>query len=126
MTEQQRDPPPYYARHVFMCTNERSPGHWRGCCKAKGAEPLRNHLKRRAKEAGLVGTRINIAGCLDRCELGPTLVIYPEGVWYTVACVADVEEILQVHLIDGGRVERLLLQPEQKELSPAQQPAAAE
>jgi len=120
------DPPPYYERHVFMCTNERSPGHPRGCCKAGGAEALRNYMKNRAKELGLARTRVNIAGCLDRCELGPTMVIYPEGVWYTVASKADVEEILRVHLVGGGRVERLLLQTDQKELRPGQRPQAAE
>jgi (2Fe-2S) ferredoxin len=126
MTDSKQDPAPYYERHVFMCTNERSAGHPRGCCKHRGAEALRNHMKRRAKDLGLAGTRINIAGCLDRCELGPTMVIYPEGVWYTAASIADIEEILQVHLVEGGRVGRLLLHTDQKELAPGQAPAAAE
>jgi (2Fe-2S) ferredoxin len=106
------DPAPYYTRHVFCCTNERAAGHPRGCCKQKGAEALRNHLKSRAKELGLKGARINAAGCLDRCELGPTMVIYPEGVWYRYETEQDLEEILRVHIAAGGRVERLLLTPE--------------
>ena len=57
--------------------------------------------------------RINAAGCLDRCALGPSIVIYPEGVWYTARTEADVDEILAVHVRDGGRVERLLM-PEEK------------
>lgn len=108
------DPRPYYARHVFCCTNERPPGHTRGCCKEKGAEKLRDYLKSRAKNAGLKDVRINAAGCLDRCELGPTMVIYPEGVWYSYANQADLDEILETHLIRGGRVHRLMLQPDQK------------
>ncbi len=72
-------------------------------------------MKNRAKELGLARVRINVAGCLDRCELGPTMVIYPEGVWYTYRTKADVDEILRAHLIEGGRVERLLLRPEQTE-----------
>ena len=119
------DPEPYYRAHVFCCTNERPPGHPRGCCKAKGAEKLRNYMKARAKELGLADVRVNMAGCLDRCELGPTMVIYPEGVWYTYASMADVDEILQRHVIEGGRVERLMLETEQKELRPEQRPAAA-
>lgn len=106
------DPPPFYRAHVFCCTNERPDGHPRGCCKDKDAEALRNYMKARAKALGLEGVRINIAGCLDRCELGPTMVIYPEGVWYHYRSTDDVDEILQTHVIEGGRVNRLQLQPE--------------
>lgn len=103
----------YYKAHVFCCTNERPPGHKRGCCKEKGAEQLRNYMKSRVKELGVEGVRVNTAGCLDRCELGPTMVIYPEGVWYTYHTPADVDEIIEKHLQQGERVERLLLMPEQ-------------
>ncbi len=106
------DPAPYYTRHVFCCTNERAEGHPRGCCKARNAEAMRNHLKVRTKELGIPGVRINAAGCLDRCELGPTMVIYPEGVWYRYENEQDVEEILRIHIAGNGRVERLMLQPE--------------
>ena len=105
------DPAPYYQAHVFCCVNERPAGHPRGCCKSKGAEALRNYMKARAKELGLKDVRINTAGCLDRCELGPTMVIYPEGVWYAPRTSADVDEILQRHVRDGGRVARLMLKP---------------
>ena len=71
-------------------------------------------MKNRAKELGLKNVRINSAGCLDRCELGPTLVIYPEGVWYSVPTREDIDEVLQTHLKDGGRVERLMLQTADK------------
>ncbi len=108
------DPAPYYSAHVFCCVNERPEGHPRGCCKRKGAEKLRNYMKARAKELGLKDVRINQAGCLDRCELGPTMVIYPEGVWYTYNSIEDAEEILQRHLLKGERVERLMLRPEDK------------
>jgi (2Fe-2S) ferredoxin len=108
-----QDPPHFYKHHVFCCTNTRPPGHPRGCCTEKGSEGLRNYMKARAKQLGLEATRINAAGCLDRCELGPTMVIYPEGVWYTYRNQDDLEEILQKHLVEGGRVERLMLKPEQ-------------
>jgi len=108
---------------VFCCTNERPPGHPRGCCLEKGAVELRDYMKARAKALGLKDVRINIAGCLDRCELGPTMVIYPEGVWYTYRTQADVDEILETHVKGGGRVARLLLQPEQKTLTPEQSAA---
>ena len=109
-----KDPELFYARHVFCCTNVRPTGHSRGCCSEKGSEKLRNYLKVRAKEAGLENVRINASGCLDRCELGPTMVIYPEGVWYRYRTTEDLDEILQTHLVEGGRVERLMLMPDQR------------
>ncbi len=107
------DPALFYERHVFCCTNTRPEGHPRGCCTARGSEALRNYMKDRARALGLKNVRINTAGCLDRCELGPTLVIYPEGVWYRCRTTADIDEVLEQHLVRGGRVARLLLQPDQ-------------
>jgi (2Fe-2S) ferredoxin len=112
--EKPEDPKPYYEAHVFCCTNRRPAGHPRGCCADKGSEELRDYMKTRAKELGLKKVRINISGCLDRCELGPTVVIYPEGVWYSVASKEDVDEILQAHLVEGGRVKRLMLRAEDR------------
>jgi (2Fe-2S) ferredoxin len=106
------DPAPYFETHIFCCVNERPIGHKRGCCKNRGAEKLRNYMKARTKELGIENIRVNQSGCLDRCELGPTMVIYPEGIWYSYHTVEDAEEIIQRHLIEGGRVERLMLQPE--------------
>jgi (2Fe-2S) ferredoxin len=106
----------YYQHHVFCCTNERPPDNPKGSCKAKGSADLRNYMNARMKELGIPGTRINAAGCLDRCSLGPVMVIYPEAVWYTYATKADVDEILERHLQKGERVERLVLTPDQKEL----------
>ena len=108
------DEPQFYQAHVFVCTNLRPEGHKRGSCAAKDSEKLRDYMKARAKELGLPDTRINSAGCLDRCELGPTLVIYPEGVWYGVSTMQDIDEILDTHLVKGGRVARLLLRADQR------------
>ena len=108
------DPPAFYEAHVFCCVNERPEGHPRGSCKRKGSEKLRDYMKVRAKELGIKNVRINSSLCLDRCELGPTVVIYPEGVWYTVANQQDIDEVLQTHLVEGGRVERLMLKTTDK------------
>jgi (2Fe-2S) ferredoxin len=109
-----QDPPLFYRKHVFCCTNERPAAHPRGCCKAKGSEKLRDYMKARTKEFGLADVRINSSGCLDRCELGPTMVVYPEGVWYRCRTREEIDEVLRTHLIEGGRVERLMLQPDEK------------
>jgi (2Fe-2S) ferredoxin len=100
----------YYAHHVFFCCNQREEG--RVCCNDKGAHALRDYAKQRVKELGLAGkgrTRINQAGCLDRCEEGPCIVVYPEGVWYTYIDEHDIDEIIEEHLQHGRVVERLKL-----------------
>lgn len=103
------DPPLYFAFHVFACVNRRPDGHKRGSCAARGAERLRDYMKARAKELGIRQVRINSAMCLDRCELGPCVVVYPEGVWYRVGSEQDVDHVLEAHLVKGGRATELLL-----------------
>lgn len=115
------DPPLFYRAHVFLCCNRRPEGHRRGSCAARGSEALRDYMKARAKELGLTGVRVNQAGCLDRCEFGPAMVIYPEGVWYRPQTREDIDEILAVHVQGGGRVRRLMLT--ERDVPPAKAPA---
>jgi (2Fe-2S) ferredoxin len=101
---------PHYAHHVFVCENRRSEDDPRGCCAAKGGVELRSALKLAAKRAGLKGrVRVNAAGCLDQCERGATVVVYPEAVWYGHVTLDDGEEIVREHLVGGRPVERLRL-----------------
>ena len=94
--------------HIFVCTNERPPEHPRGCCKEKNSEELILAFKKELKKHGLTHeVRAQRAGCLDVCEFGPAIVIYPEGVWYGKVNLEDVSEIVQSHLIEGKGVERL-------------------
>ena len=51
--------------------------------------------------------RVNMAGCLDRCEEGPVMVVYPEEIWYTYVDREDIDEIVSEHLQNGRVVERL-------------------
>lgn len=100
----------YYERHVFFCLNRRDDG--RECCASRDAERLQAHAKDRVKALGLAGpgkVRVNKAGCLDRCALGPVAVVYPEAVWYTYVDEQDIDEIVESHLRDGKPVERLRL-----------------
>jgi (2Fe-2S) ferredoxin len=112
MPHRDTDPAPFYEAHLFVCCNRRPDGHKRGSCAAKGSEHLRDYMKARAKELGLPKVRVNMAGCLDRCELGPCLVIYPEGVWYKIATREDVDAVLTTHVCDGGQVPQLFLPSE--------------
>ena len=87
MADAPADPALFYEKHIFMCTNVRPEGHPRGCCMARseeagGVEKLRGYMREKARQLGIERLRFNAAGCLDRCEFGPNMVIYPEGVWY--------------------------------------------
>ena len=98
-----------YLRHVFVCENQRPPGAPRGCCADRGGPEVRNALKEAIRARGLqTQVRVNSAGCLDACEAGPAIVVYPEGVWYGGVTVADVPEIVESHLVGGKVVERLV------------------
>jgi len=98
----------YYKRHVFFCTNLREDGS--ACCQRFNARAMRDYAKQRSKELGIAGegqTRINSAGCMDRCNEGPVLVVYPEGTWYSYIDQSDIDEIIDEHLVHGRVVERL-------------------
>jgi (2Fe-2S) ferredoxin len=110
----------YFTTHVFCCENEREKDAPRGSCKRAGGSKIRDYMKSRLKELKLPKARINSAGCLDRCEMGPVLVVYPQGVWYHCASKQDAEEIIQTHLIGGEIVERLRLDSKQKRLDKGQ------
>lgn len=98
----------YYKHHVFFCCNQREAGG--RCCNDHGAQEIRDYAKQKVKELKLSGAgkvRINQAGCLDRCDEGPVLVVYPEEVWYTYVDREDIDEIVSEHLQHGRVVERL-------------------
>jgi len=99
-----------YDIHIFVCENQRPENHPRGCCASKGSVELRDVLKKRVKEAGLpVDIRVNGAGCLDACEYGTVIVIYPEQIWYGAVTIDDIDEIIEQHLKNGTPVERLMI-----------------
>jgi (2Fe-2S) ferredoxin len=98
----------YYQRHIFFCTNQRDAPE--ACCANRDAQGMRDHCKKRVKSLGLSGegkVRVNNAGCLDRCEEGPVVVVYPDAVWYTYVDEKDIDEIIDEHLVAGRVVERL-------------------
>jgi (2Fe-2S) ferredoxin len=99
-----------YTRHIFVCENVRPPGHERGCCSEKGSLELRQALKKSLKAKGLgKEVRANAAGCLDACEFGPSVVVYPDAVWYGGVTLGDIDEIVEEHIVGGKPVERLLI-----------------
>ncbi len=98
----------YFKQHVFICCNQRTNGEI--SCNDHGASDMLDYMKGRVAELklnqpGMV--RINKAGCLGRCLEGPVMVIYPEAVWYTFVDKADIDDIINSHLVNGIPVDRL-------------------
>jgi len=98
----------YFKQHVFICCNQRTNGEV--SCNDHGASDMLDYMKGRVAELklnqpGLV--RINKAGCLGRCLEGPVMVIYPEAVWYTFVDKTDIDDIINMHLVNGTPVDRL-------------------
>ncbi|REJ80904.1 MAG: (2Fe-2S) ferredoxin domain-containing protein [Bacteroidetes bacterium] len=98
-----------YDKHVFICTNQRAEGARKSCGEACGME-LVAEFKKILKAKNLKGRmRAQKAGCLDTCDYGPSVVVYPEGVFYGGVNTEDVKEIVEQHLINDKPVERLMI-----------------
>ena|SRR3989338_144683 len=100
----------YYQHHLFFCVNLKDNG--KKCCHEAHARDYAEYAKTRLQALALWGEgkiRVSTSGCLGRCALGPTLVIYPEAVWYTYHSFEDIDEIIDQHLLQAQRVERLLM-----------------
>ena len=100
----------YYRRHVFFCCNQRDPGHPRGCCDPNAQAQLQFLFKQKLALRGFKKrVRANMSGCLDQCEHGPTVVVYPDAVWYGRVTAADVDEIIESHIVNDKPVARLMI-----------------
>ena len=99
-----------YDKHIFICTNQRAPGAARPSCgEAHGAEVV-SAFKNKLKERELnIKVRAQKAGCLDICDYGQTVVVYPDAVFYVGVSVSDVDEIIDEHIINNRPVQRLVL-----------------
>ncbi len=122
---------PEFTHHIFICCNQRAAASSRGCCDVAGSEELRNLFKAEVKKRGLGPlVRANKAGCLDQCEQGPTVVIYPQQIWYGNVTPADVPRIIEETVI-GGKVLDDLRIPEDRlntkgKSAPSEPPTASD
>ena len=97
-----------YTKHLFVCTNDKDEP--KKCCGSERGMDLVNAFKAGLKDRGLdLEIRAQRSGCLDTCGLGPSLVVYPEGVFYGKVTLDDVEEIIEKHLVGNEAVERLVI-----------------
>jgi len=101
---------PKFEKHIFVCTNQRPPENPKGCCNPGDTSPLHSLFKAGLAKRGLKSrVRANKSGCLDQCEHGPTVVVYPEAVWYGNVTPGDVDEILDSHIRGNQPVQRLMI-----------------
>ena len=99
-----------YDKHIFICTNQRAPGATRPSCGEAHGMEIVTAFKKKLKERDLaIKVRAQKAGCLDICDYGQTIVVYPEGVFYVGVSVSDVDEIIDEHIINNRPVQRLVL-----------------
>jgi (2Fe-2S) ferredoxin len=101
---------PKFEKHIFVCGNKRPADAPRRSCDPLAQGRLQKLFKEKLSALGLKGrVRANQSGCLDQCEHGPTIVVYPEAVWYGFVQETDVDEIIESHIVGGKPVARLQL-----------------
>jgi len=105
---------PRLDHHIFVCVNERIPGHPKGSCAHAGGREVADALRGACHAAGLRRVvRVNEVQCIDQCSQGAALVVYPAGTWYGSVTPADVPELMEEHLRGGRPVERLRIPEEE-------------
>ena len=103
-------PMPQPQRHVFVCQNTREEGNPKGSCTQRMAVPVFTKFREEIQKRGLMETiKVSKSGCLGPCAYGPTVVVYPDAVWYQKVSESDVAEIVEKHLIGNTPLERLRL-----------------
>jgi len=102
MPDEMTRPSVPYERHAFVC-------YWGKDCGPCGGSRIANALKAKAKAAGITDrVRVNKSGCLNQCDSGPMMVVYPEAIWYAGVSLEDVDEILERTLMQGEVIDRLV------------------
>ena len=87
-------------KHILVC-------HGTGCTSSKSPEILEN-FRRILKEKNINNVKVIKTGCFGLCAKGPIVIIRPEDTFYAMVTPADCEEIIQTHIVEGNKVERLL------------------
>ncbi len=100
-----------YDKHIFICVNQRAAGAPRKSCGEAHGMEIVEAFKKKLKEKKLsIKLRAQKSGCLDICDFGQTLVVYPEGIFYVGVSLNDVDEIIEEHIVNNRIVERLKLE----------------
>jgi (2Fe-2S) ferredoxin len=95
-------------KHVFICVQNRPPGHPRGSCAERGCvEVFDEFLFELQNRNCFDKVAVTNTGCLGPCGHGPNVLVYPEGIMYGNVGKEDVAAIYEEHLLGGTPVERL-------------------
>lgn len=96
-------------KHVFVCMQARPAGHPRGSCRERGCNEVGEALWSEIETRNLFGRiAVTTSGCFGPCNMGPNLLVYPDGVMYSGVNKGDIPEIIEQHLLGNQPVERLL------------------
>lgn len=95
-------------QHFFICTNARPP-FAKPSCGPKNSNQILIMLQEEVEKRGLTDNiKVTGCACLGPCEDGPVMVVYPEGIWYGHITPEDVSEIVELQMLQGKPVTRLL------------------
>lgn len=101
---------PKPTHHILVCTQMRPPGNPRGSCAERGSKELLMRFMMETARLNLVAkVLVTESSCCGPCQFGPTVIVYPDNVWYQKVTANDVAEILESHVQRGQPVERLKL-----------------
>ena len=104
---------PKPTHHILVCTQTRPADHPRGSCSDRNSKDLLMRFFMESARLQLVPqVVVTESSCMGPCDHGPTVVVYPDAVWYGKVKADDVAEILEQHIKGGKPVERLLLPDE--------------
>lgn len=94
--------------HIFVCASFRVAGESKGVCHKKDAGSLLGYLESELSDRGMEDVMVSSTGCLNRCEKGPVMIVYPEGFWYGEMNEQKIDEVLDA-LEDGQPATALAL-----------------
>ncbi len=100
----------YYQKHVFFCNNIREDeSSKQSCGKHAEVKALREYARKKLKNLGISSIRTSLSGCMGRCNEGPVLVIYPDGIWYKYTSEQDIDDIIEASVLNTNVVDKLIL-----------------
>ena len=96
-----------YQKHIFVCTNQRAEGLRKSCGEENGLKLVAEFKKCINEKRLPVKIRAQKCGCLDVCEKGPSVAVYPDGVFYGGVKIEDISKIVESHIVNNIPVEEL-------------------
>ena len=104
---------PKPSMHVFVCTQQRPPGHPHGSCGQRGCGAVYEEFLWQLQQRNLFNSvQVTATGCMGPCSDGPSVLVYPEGILNAKVQKEQVADIFDQHLVAANPVESLKASPE--------------